>query len=134
MQKMAVERSDEKRKLYRAFLANTAASPGESWPEKQRLLRTLEEVEPEHVRFLKALMQEPRRDVSMMGIGSASQTMRGRAPEIAGRMDDLARDLDRLGITSVGHLGGLMTAHGAEDLRGRVTAYGQRFVRFVMTD
>lgn len=133
MQKIATERSEEKRRLYRAFLANTAASPGEPWPEKQRFLRTLEEVQPEHIQLLKAVMQQPKQDPVPFGFGSASQTLRSRAPEIAGRIDELARDLDRMDLTSLGQLGGMMTAHGAEDLRGRATAYGQRFFRYVMT-
>ncbi len=134
MQKIATEQSETKRALYRAFLANTAASPGEPWAEKQRFLRTLEEIEPEHVRLLKALMQQPKVDLEPFGYGSVSQTLRRRAPEIANRIDDLARELDRMGLTSVGQTGGMMTANGAEDLRGRVMPYGQRFLQYVLTD
>jgi hypothetical protein len=134
MQNIAIERSEEKRKLYRAFLANTAASPGEPWAEKQRFLRTIEEIEPEHVRLLKALMQEPKLTPSTFGYGSVSQTLRTRAPEIANRIEDLSRELDRMGLTSVGQTGGIMTIQGAEDLRGRVMPYGQRFLQYVLTD
>lgn len=134
MQKIAIERSEEKRKLYRAFLANTAASPGEPWTEKQRFLRTIEELEPEHIRLLKALMEEPNPNPASFGFGSMSQTLRKRAPEIANRIEDLARELDRMGVTSVGQTGGMMTAQGAEDLRGRVMPYGQRLLKYVLTD
>ncbi len=134
MQKIALERSEQKRKMYRAFLANTAASPGEPWPEKQRFLRTLDDVEPDHVRLLKALLQEPRRDLGPMAFGSISGTIRERAPEIVPRLDQLVRDLDRMGLANVGQTGGMMTGHGAQDLRGRVTAYGQRFARYVMAE
>jgi phage-related tail protein len=134
MRKIADERSEAKRKMYRAFLANTAASPGEPWAEKQRMLRTLEEVEPEHVRLLKALIQEPRHDLAPMALGSVFSTIRERAPEIIGRLDELVRDLDRMGLANVGVTGGMMTGYGAQDLRGRVTSYGQRFVRYVMTE
>jgi hypothetical protein len=134
MQKIAHERVEEKRKMYRAFLANTAASPGEPWPEKQKIVATLEAVQPEHLRLLKALLQEPRRDLSPMAIGSISGTIRERAPEIVPRLDELAQELERMGLASIGQTGGMMTGHGAQDLRGRVTPYGRRFAHYVMSD
>lgn len=133
MQKIAHERSEEKRKLYRAFLANTAASPGEPWSEKQKFLRTLDEIQPEHVRLLKALLEEPRRDASLGPFGSVSGTIRQRAPEIGHRLDELVREVDRMGLANVGQTGGMMTGHGAQDLRGRVTPYGKRFAQYVMS-
>ena len=134
MQKIAFERSEEKRRMYRSFLANTAASPGEPWSEKQKYLRTIEEVEPDHLVLLKSLLREPRKDLSPMAMGSVVSTIRERAPQIVSRLDELSRDLDRMGLAHIGQTGGMMTGHGAQDLRGRVTPYGQRFVSYLRTN
>jgi hypothetical protein len=131
MQSVANERIEQKRRLYRNFLANTAASPGEPWTEKRKFLRTIEELEPDHLVLLKALLQEPRKDLPPMAMGSVVATIRERAPQVVARLDELSRDLERMGLANVGQAGGTMTGQGAQNLSGRVTAYGQRFVSYV---
>jgi len=134
MRKLADERDERKRKMYRTFLVNTVGAPEEPWNEKTKYLRTIDDVEPDHVTLLGALLKEPDRNLPPMSFGSVSSTIRKRAPVVAGRLNELSRDLDRLGLAHIGETGGMMTGHGAEDLRGRVTPYGQRFARYLLQD
>src|ERR1043166_5355269 len=55
----AEERSEEKRSVYRAFLTDAIASPGKAHDEQIRFLKTLEELQPDHLRIIKALSQAP---------------------------------------------------------------------------
>lgn len=134
MRKLADERDERKRKMYRTFLVNTVANSQEPWNEKTKFLRTIENVEPDHVMLLGALLKEPDRNLPPMSFGSVIGTIRKRAPSVAGRLDELSRDLTRLGLAHIGETGGMMTGHGAEDLQGRVTTYGQRFARYLLED
>jgi hypothetical protein len=45
----ADERSDEKRRIYRAFLTVAIVSPGEPYDEQVRFLQTLAEIQPDHI-------------------------------------------------------------------------------------
>lgn len=59
LRQAADERNEGKRDMYRAFLADAIASPGGPFDEQIRFLRTLEELQPDHLRILKALNAPP---------------------------------------------------------------------------
>lgn len=128
----ADERSEEKRQVYGAFLAGAIESPGEPpYDEQIRMLRTLEQLQPDHIRFMRALMQQPDGGRSTM-VGSHLQTLRRRLPGLPEpRIEDLMQQLNDLRITNMTGLRGMMTGDGAEDLRHAFTAFGQRFLAFV---
>lgn len=46
------ERNEEKRKVYRDFVVNAIRRPGEPYDEQLRVLRTLEELDPDHIWLL----------------------------------------------------------------------------------
>jgi len=131
LKRAAEERSDEKRRIYRDFLIDAISSPGEAYDEQIRFLRTLEELQPDHLRLIRALSQSPSQSPGIMG--SPNQTLRQRLPEFdEGRIGDLLAQLNDLRVTNLTSLKVMMTGHGAEDLRHSITAYGQRFLRYIM--
>jgi len=130
----ADERVEEKRKAYAAFLANDIRSPGQSYDEKFRILRTLEEIQMDHVSVLKALLQEPDYGSITSNIGSVRQTLEKRSPGIAGdKIKDLIEQLADMKLTNSIGLTIMITARGAEELQQLVTPYGRRFIEFIHT-
>ena len=67
LKRAADERNESKRKIYRAFLTNAIESPGELYDDQIRFLRTLEELQPDHLLVIRALSQSPDPDPGMMG-------------------------------------------------------------------
>ena len=136
LRRVAAERHEAKRRLYAAFLAGAVTSPGEPYHEQLRFLRTLEELQPDHIRIIGAMLQEPPRDSGASGgMGSISQTLRLRLPDIPpDRIADLAEQLAvelRVATTDRQVLNGMMSGHAAEDLRDRFTPYGKRLVSYL---
>jgi hypothetical protein len=91
----------------------------------------LEEIQPDHIRVLCAILQEPR-DVGGV-VGSPKQTLTYRLPDIdPDRIEDLVSQLDDMRITDLTRRMRMsMTAHGAENLESSITAYGRRFIKYV---
>jgi len=132
LRQAADERAEEKRKAYATFLANDIKSPGQSYDEKIRILRTLEEIQVDHIRMLKALLQDPDRNIGGM-IGSVSQTLQKRLPDIpTDRIADLAQQLKDMRLVNFGNLNTMMTATGAEELQHTVTPYGRKFIQYIL--
>jgi hypothetical protein len=124
------ERNEEKRRIYKDFLVDAIKSPGESSNEQIRFLRTLEEMQPDHIRIIRALLKEPDREPGMMG--SPIQTLSERLPEIhKERIQDLINHLNDMRVTDLKSLHTMMTWHGAQNLQGSLTSYGRRFIRFL---
>ena len=130
LKRAAEERNEEKRRIYRDFLTDAVESPGEPYDEQIRFLRTLEELQPDHLRLIRALSQAPNQNPGMMG--SPNQTLRQRLPDLdEARIGDLLSQLNDLRVTNLTSLKVMMTGHGAEDLRHNITPYGQRFLRYI---
>jgi hypothetical protein len=124
------ERSDEKRRMYAAFLADDLKAPEPSYDQKLRFLRILEEVQLDHLIVLRALAAEPDADPGMMG--SPSQTLSKRLPEMTEvHITALVFQLNAIGVTNLQSLKVLMTGRGAADLRHSITAYGHRFLKYL---
>jgi hypothetical protein len=130
LRRIADERNEEKRRLYGLFLINAIKQPGDGYDEQLRFLRTLEDLQPDHVRVLRALMQSPSPDPGM--IGSPSQTLGRRLPGIAAdQIADLISQLNDARVTNLQSLKTTMTGRGAEDLRHCLTPFGQRFLLYL---
>ena len=106
--------------------------PGQDYDEKLRILRTLEQVQMDHIRVLKALLQEPDYGSITGSIGSVRQTLEKRLPDLDGtKLIDLAEQLATMRLTNSVMFTTMMTARGAEELQHIVTPYGRRFLEFV---
>lgn len=124
------ERSDEKRRMYAAFLADDVRAPGPSYDEKIRFLRILEEIQLDHLIVLKALSAEPDANPRMMG--SPSQTLSKRLPKMTeAHVTGLVSQLNAMGVTNLQSLKVMMTGRGAADLRQSITEYGRRFLKYL---
>ena len=94
------------------------------------MLRTFEELAPDHLQVLKAMMQEPNPNPGTMG--SPNQTLRERLPDFdEGRIEELTNQLNDMRVTNLGSLKVMMTGRGAQDLRHVITEYGQRIINYV---
>lgn len=130
LKRVSEERNEEKRQLYKAFLSSTIKLPGETYDEQLRLLRTFEELVPEHLHMLKALMKEP--DPNPGSMGSPNQTLIERLPDMnQNRIEEIINQLNDMRITNLGSLKVMMTGHGAQDLRHRITPYGLKILSFI---
>lgn len=135
LRRVAAERHEAKRRLYAAFLAGAVTNPGEPYHEKLRILRTLEELQPDHIRIIRTLLQAPPSDVMSGSTGSILDTLTRRLQGMTrDRIIDLVSQLSdelRLIDTDKRRLQTIMTAHGAADLRGLFTPYGRRLVAYI---
>jgi len=126
LKRASEERNEEKRKIYRDFVVNAIRRPGGSYDDRLRVLRTLEELSPEHLRLLSAMAQDPPKLTHAGGIGSPSQTLSKRLGGLAREsLDELVADLNARRLTNLQSLHTTMTAHGAEDLRSALTPFGR---------
>lgn len=130
LRQAADERNEEKRRIYRLFLKGAIETPGEPYDDQRRFLRTLEEMRGDHLRIIRALLQEPERNVS--GMGSPIQTLCRRLPDMSREtISELVGQLNDMRVTNLTNLTTMMTAHGAADLRHGLTANGSRFLEFL---
>jgi AcrR family transcriptional regulator len=130
LRRAAQARSAEKRRLYRSILTTAIKHPGSDYDEQLRFLKTLDELDPDHIKILRALLQGPESDLGMMG--SPIQTLRQRIPEMTeAQIEQLVNGLNDRRLTSMTSLRTMMTAHGAADLQHAVTPYGRRLLRYV---
>jgi len=131
LRQVADERNEEKRRIYRQFLRRAIEAPGEPYNEQIRFLRTLEEIQGDHLRVVRALLQQPEANVGG-GAGSPVQTQCRRLPEIPqDRITELIDQLNDMRVTDLKSLTTMMTAHGAADLRRSLTPYGRRFIAYL---
>lgn len=129
--RVAREHSSAKRGIYRDFLLGAIESPGEPYDEQLRFLRTLEQLQSDHILILRALMKAPDYGTNVM-MGSQLATLERRLPTLSkDRIIDLIGQLNDLRITDMTSLNTLMTGRGAQELHHTITAFGSRFVRYL---
>lgn len=129
----AEERNENKRRAFANFLANDIRSPHATFDEKERILRTLQELQWDHIRLLKALMQSPDPSRADGFMGSIGQTLRHRLSDLSeDQITLLTRQLTSMQLTNLTELNVTMTAHGAEDLQRRVTAFGRKVISYIV--
>jgi hypothetical protein len=137
LRQVTTERSRSKRRLYAAFLAGAIESPGEPYHEQLRMLRTIEELQPDHMRIIRAMQQTPEPEGSGRYRGMTSSpgaTLERRVPDIPKeRLMELAEQLtEELRVVTIGkNLSAMATQQGAEDLRSHFTPYGQRLLAYI---
>jgi hypothetical protein len=123
------EHSDEKRRLYGAFLKGLILSPGQPYDEQLRFLRVLEELQPDHLRVLRAIVQgrDPKSRIYMGGSLSVLQERLPDMPEP--RIVDLVDQLNDLRLTNAASLNTLMS--NPHNISGAILPFGQRFLAFL---
>jgi hypothetical protein len=132
LKRAAEERNDNKRRMYRAFLTETIACPGNNYDNQLRILRTIEVLDPDHVRVLNALAMPP--DSNPGSIGSPNQTLARRLPGLGeDRIKELVNQLNDLRLTDLQRLVITMTGHGAADLRRSITPFGYRLMQYIVS-
>lgn len=132
LRQAADERNQEKRRLYKDFLSGIIQSPGGRFEDQVRFLRTLEVIEPDHVRVLRALLAEPTDGPSLMG--SFRQTLMRRLPGFSQeQIAQLVSDLDAHRLTNglAGRLVVMMTGRGSADMKHALSDYGRQFISFL---
>ena len=133
LQKVSREHSQEKRRIYRDFLLGVIKSPGEAYDEQLRFLRTLEELQGDHIKILRAFMEAP--DPHPPDMGSIRATLKKRLPNMdENRIGDLVSQLEDLKILTDASFQGMMTGRGAERLASRITSYGSRLTAFIKAE
>jgi hypothetical protein len=131
LRQAADERSEEKRRIYASFLRDDIKTPGGTYDDKVRFLRTLEQLQPDHLMVLKALGEAPEANPGTMG--SPSQTLSKRLPGMnAVHIAELVAQLNDMRVTNLSSLKVIMTGRGAADLRHSVTEYGRRFLGYLL--
>jgi hypothetical protein len=132
LKRVGEERNEEKRHLYKSFLTDAIESPAKDYDDQLGLLRTFEELGPDDIQILKALAQEPRFDPTMLS-GSPIQTLRMRVPHFEEeRITVVVGRLNNLRMTNLTSLRVMMTAGGAADLRGSITGYGRKILKYIV--
>jgi len=128
------ERHEAKRLLYAAFLAGSVESAGGSYQEELRMLRTLDELQPDHIRVLKAIFEEPSLRHAMGGGANVFESVHRHMPDVPiGRVVDLVEQLaDDLRLTMIGGVVAFTVTAGVEaEPPDRFTEYGWRFLKFI---
>jgi hypothetical protein len=130
LRQAAEERSEEKRRVYKNFLAGAIESPGEPYDEQLRVLRALEGLEPDHLRVLQAFV---RGDANpSVWAGSPGQTLVARLPGMPEeRVKALVGELNDMKVTNLSSFHVLMTGAGAQNLQHFVTPLGQRLLGYI---
>lgn len=133
LRRVARERSEEKRELYRGFLRQTVKLPHDSaYDLRIQVLRTVEQITPGHLTILKALSQPPGDPANSM-MGSPINTLQKRVDNVSREeIQELVAQTNALRLTSLTSLMVMMTGTGAEDLRHSVTNLGKVLVRYVI--
>ena len=126
LRRVADERHEEKRRYFRKLLDAAIKSPGDSYDEQLKLIHTLEQVQPMHIRILRAVAQEPTSDEPVTDI---IDILCHRLPDVPRSQIVEIREHDELFI--LGLVSMLGTADNAPDLREFVTPYGRRFLEFI---
>ena len=130
LRRAAEERSAEKRRIYRDILVGAVMRPSMPYDSQLKFLKFLDNLQPLHIRVMRALLQAPAPTSVMMG--SASQTLVNRLKDISTEdLTMLIEDLNTLRLTNLTSLNTMMTGRGAQELHHYVTSSGHGFVQFV---
>lgn len=134
LRKVACERNDEKRRLFKNMLLKTIKDCDSNYDEHQRILRIIEQLQGDHILLLKAIDQEPSGDSAFSD--SARVTLQNRLKGFGTKhLTDLVEQLDDLRVVKL--LSSLnLPKRGieAKDLRGTITPLGRRILNYIEAD
>ena len=129
LRQAADEPDESKRKSYACFLANVLKLPKQSFGEKISLLNDLQQLPPDGVRLLKALLQEPEGRAHI----PLYQTLQQRLPDLPiERIAELTQQLESQGIATFKNQTALLRGRTPGDLKGLITRNGQRLLSYIL--
>jgi flagellar biosynthesis chaperone FliJ len=132
LRRVATERNEAKRRLYRGLLLGAVTSEKESYDEQLHTLRVIDSLQAAHIAVLRAILEEPRSDYNEGISGSFMETLRSRLRDLSEeRITDLVGQLNDHHVVNLGSLQSMMTARGAQDMRGTITPFGKRLVSYL---
>jgi hypothetical protein len=101
LQRVWAERSEHKRRSYGDFLLRVIESPGGFFDDQLELLRNLEQLQPDHLRLIQAMLLELG-PAKVMGGKTISAIVPCLPDMEENRVRELAQRLDDLHITNFG--------------------------------
>lgn len=123
--------SVETRELHRYVLTYAVTDIGETYDEQLLFLRTLEQLQLNHLLILRALTQQPAKALGVMS--SPAQTLSKRlSPMDTSLISELVSQLSDFRIINLPNMETVMTGQGAEDLQHSITPYGHRLLQFIL--
>lgn len=129
LQDSAGEPDEHKRTSYANFLANDLKLPWQPYAEKVSLLHTLEELPPDGIRLLKALLHEP----DAGEYAPIYQTLQQRLPDLSiERIGELAGLLEQMGIANFKSQTALLRGRRPGDLQVLIGRSGQRLLAYIL--
>ena len=135
LRRVANERHEEKRRLYRGVILGAITGQEQSYDEHLHTLRVIDSLQVAHMVLLRAVRQEP--DAKWAGgiSGSFMETLGRRLPGLSEeRVGELVAQLRDHRLLNIGGLNTMMTARGAEDMRHVLTPFGRRLVALLIED
>jgi hypothetical protein len=130
LRRVAHERHEEKRRLYRGLLVNALTSASAEYDEQLRFLRVVEDLQGAHVRVLRALVQPPV--LIRVTASSPLDALTLKLPDAsAERIVDLIEHLQGLGVVNASWL---QAPVSAPDTRALLTDFGRRFLDYVLAE
>jgi len=131
LQRVAKERTEAKRVAFRNFLTGEMKNRMASYDDQIRVLRVIENLQEQHILVLRAIDQEPNPDPHAIS-GSIEGTLVSRVGGLSGdQITELVSQLNDMRIVRIASTRTMMTAHGAEDLRGRLTDLGRKLIQYI---
>lgn len=123
-------RNEDKLDYWAALVAGVAATDRPAASDRDRMIETLDGLRPEHLRLLHVIATTNEAPPGL-AVGGVSATLDWKMPNVP--TDEARRlwgELARFDLVG-SYPSGMMTASGAGNLVGRLTPYGQEFVRLL---
>jgi hypothetical protein len=132
LRRVANERNEQKRSLYRGLLLGAIAEHVLSYDEQLHMLRLIDVLQAAHITLLRAILQEPDPKYADGITGNFMATLRRRLPDLPEeRIADLVAQFNDHHVLKTGDLQTNMSADGAEDMRDTLAPLGKRLVTFL---
>ena len=132
LRRVADERNSEVRKLYVDFIHKTIVEPSTDYDTHMEVLTLIARLRPDHVKVLRAMLEEPSpRELSTM-VGSPIQVLEGRTGLDRDTIKAAITNTDDLRMTDLGgRLQSMVTARGAASLQDAMTAIGRHVLGYL---
>ena len=132
LRKVASERSEEKRTVFKNLLRVAIKECDANYDEHLRILRILEQMQPDHILLLKALSQDPNNSTADRFSSSPREILQRRLPFDTRHLTDLVEQLEDLRVIRLlSSFNTKMTSSGARDLKSSVTPLGARLMKYI---